>query len=95
MVKGKTKSGIKFVINENIKKDVRVLMLLRKMQNADLSAEEQSDALFKFLEIIFGSEKNLSSFMDSVAEKNEGACTPEMMMSEINEMFEVLGLKNS
>lgn len=94
MIKGKTKSGIKFQLNENIKDDARVLFYLTKLQTAT-EPMEQSKSLFGLLQLMFGSEENLTLFMNEVASKNKGICNAEVMIAEITEMFEALGLKNS
>lgn len=94
MVNGKTKSGIKFSINENIKDDARLLYYLTKAQTSN-EPTEQSNAVFSLLKLIFGSEESLVVFMDAVASTHEGICNTTIMMSEITEMFEAINLKKS
>lgn len=94
MVKGKTKSGIEFKINENVKNDARTLYLMTKMQDSsDPSA--QSKALFDLLKLVFGSEEGMVSFMDAVASKHKGVCGTDVMIEELTEMFDSINLKNS
>ena len=95
MVKGKTKSGIKFQLDERIKDDARVLLYFAKMQNKDASIEESSAAMVGILKLIFGSEEGVLQFMDAVASANDGVCDITIMMTELNEMFEALNAKNS
>lgn len=94
MVKGKTKSGIKYTINENIKNDARTLYLMTKMQdNSDPVA--QGKALFDLLKMVFGGEEGMVTFMDEVASKHDGVCGTDVLIEELTEMFETANLKNS
>jgi len=95
MVKGKTKSGIKFQLDERIKDDARFLFYIAKMQNKDVSIEESSAATMGVLKLIFGSDEGVLQFMDAVASANNGVCDITIMMTELNEMFEALNAKNS
>lgn len=95
MVKGKTKSGIKFQLDERIKDDARFLFYIAKMQNKDVSIEESSAATMGVLKLIFGSDEGVLQFMDAVASANDGVCDITIMMTELNEMFEALNAKNS
>ena len=95
MVKGKTKSGIKFQLDERIKDDARFLFYIAKMQNKDVSIEESSAATMGVLKLIFGSDEGVLQFMDAVAPANNGVCDITIMMTELNEMFEALNAKNS
>lgn len=95
MVKGKTKSGIKFQLDERIKDDARFLVYIAKMQNKDVSIEESSAATMGVLKLIFGSDEGVLQFMDAVASANNGVCDITIMMTELNEMFEALNAKNS
>ena len=94
MVKGKTKSGIKFQINEAIKDDARLLYMLVKLRNDDVSTEEKGQTVFDLLTLIFGSD-GIMPFMDAVAEKHNGICSTESMVSELNEILESINAKNS
>lgn len=106
MVKGKTKSGIKFQLNENIKNDARLLYIMTQLQKVKITDEmdeetrtelcqEQSKHIFNMLELIFGTGEGLMQFMDAVAAAHDGICDTNVMMLEITEMFEALNLKNS
>jgi hypothetical protein len=95
MVKGKTKSGIKFQLDERIKDDARFLFYIAKMQNKDVSIEDSSAATMGVLKLIFGSDEGVLQFMDAVASANNGVCDISIMMTELNEMFEALNAKNS
>ena len=94
MVKGKTKSGIKFQIDERIKDDVRFLYYLAKAQDEELDMGERSKAIMGALELIFGDDKGVITFMNAVAATNKGVCNMETMISELTEMFEEMKVKN-
>jgi hypothetical protein len=95
MVKGKTKSGIKFQIDERIKDDARILYYLTALQKADIEPMEASKGEFDLLGLIFGSQENVLAFMNAVAEANDGVCDTTTMLSELTSMFEVIGAKKS
>ena len=101
MVKGKTKSGIKYQIDERIKDDARVLFILTKLQEvakAEASAEtvqKGGELIFKLLALIFGSDDGITAFMDEVARHNKGVCDTKVMIAEIMDIFEGIKGKNS
>lgn len=95
MVKGKTKSGIKFQIDERIKDDVRFLYFMTKAQSDDADVNEKSKAIMGVLNLIFGKDEGVLSFMNAVASTNKGVCTVELMLSELTEMFDAINAKNS
>lgn len=95
LIKGKTKSGIEFTINPAIKDDSRLLYLLTKLQDETLQPMEQSKYMFSMLELIFGGGDGLANFMNAVAAAHDGVADTKNLMAEMNEMFEVLSLKNS
>ena len=94
IIKGTTKSGISFQLDENIKNDARIVRYLTKIQKPSVDPMEKSDAFFSLLEKVFGSEENVTVFMDEVARVNKGLCSMEAMMGELNDMFEALNAKN-
>ena len=95
MVKGKTKSGIKFQMDERIKDDARFLYYLAKAQDQDAGIEEQSKAVTGILKLIFGTDEGVIQFMDAVAAVNNGICDVKNMLAELTEMFDALNAKNS
>lgn len=95
MVKGKTKSGIKFSLDEHIKDDARLLFLIVQIQSDKVSVERKGALVFDLLNIIFGNEDKVMEFMDEVASKHDGFCSNEILMAELNDIFEALGAKNS
>lgn len=95
MVKGKTKSGIKFQLDERIKSDARFLYYLSKAQDENADTTEQARAVTGILKLIFGTDEGVIRFMDAVASVNDGVCDVKVMLSELTEMFEALNVKNS
>lgn len=96
MVKGKTKSGIKFTINEKVSEDIRVALLIAEAQKASKEGKtvmEQMSPIMKLLELIFG--ENVMDFMDAVASAHNGICDATSMIAELNEILEKADSKNS
>jgi hypothetical protein len=94
MVKGKTKSGIKFQLDERIKDDARFLYYMAKSQDENADMTERSKAVMGILKLIFGNDEGVISFMNTVASTNGGVCSTDVMLSELSEMFEALNAKN-
>lgn len=94
MVKGKTKSGIQFQIDERIKDDARFLYYLAKSQDDEAEMGEKTKAVMGILKLVFGSDEGVIGFMNAVASKNEGVCGVETMLSELTEMFDAINAKN-
>lgn len=92
-MKGKTKSGIVFELDERIKDDTRLTMLLVRMQKVK-EPMEASAAMYDLLNLIFGSEENTFAFMNEVAEKHDGVCSTDVMLAELTEMLEAIKAKN-
>ena len=95
MVKGKTKSGIKFQMDERIKDDARFLYYLAKAQDDESDMSEKSKAIMGILRLVFGSDENVIRFMNTVAASNGGVCNVEVMLAELTEMFDAINAKNS
>ena len=99
LIKGTTKSGIKFQLDSKIKDDARLLFLMSILQKSDLEDKESmlkaADAMSNLLTLIFGTDENVLSFMNEVALKNKGVCDTKHMIAELNDMFEAINGKNS
>ena len=95
MISGKTKSGIKFSLNEQIKDDARVLYMLVQIQSDKVEVERKGVLVFDLLNLIFGTDQAVMAFMDEVAAKHDGICSTDVLISELNDIFEALGAKNS
>ncbi len=98
IIEGRTRSGIVFCIDKRIKEDARALMYMRKLRRfkeGESEAAEAVDALYDFLELLFGSGDGLRIFCNEVAEKHDGFATASALMTELNEILEACNLKNS
>lgn len=95
MIEGRTKSGIEFKLNEKVKDDTRFLYYLQKIKNTDLDNDERSRSVYDLLGVIFGNEGGMVNFMNAVANVHDGVCDTDALMTELNEMFSAVGLKNS
>lgn len=93
MVKGKTKSGIKYEIDERIKDDTRLYQYLVEMQSNDV--QKQSVALFDMLGLMFGGRDGIVAFQNAVATTHDGVCTVQELMDELNQIMEAINLKKS
>lgn len=94
MVNGKTKSGIKFQIDERVKDDARFLYYLTKAQDKTADLSEQGKAVVDILTLIFGNEEGVIGFMNAVASVHDGICTTETMMDELTEILSAINAKN-
>lgn len=94
VVKGKTKSGIKYQLDSRIKDDARFLYYLTKAQNDEADVSEISKAVMSLLQLIFGSDEGVIGFMNAVAATNDGICDVKTMLAELTEMFDALNAKN-
>lgn len=92
MVKGKTKSGINFKINEKVKDDPRLLLVMQDLQSDDQALQVKS--LKRLLCLLFGGEDGMYSFMDAVASVHDGICEPTALVEELTEIVESLNGKN-
>ena len=93
MVKGKTKSGIAFELDERIKDDARLTHLLVKMQKSK-EALEIGESMNRLLALIFGSDDGTYAFMSEVADKHNGICSASVMLEELTEMLAAIKAKN-
>lgn len=94
IVKGTTKSGIKYQLDSRIVKDARLVLYLTAAQDTE-DPMKASKALMDLLSFIFGSQEGVMAFMNEVANKHKGTCLPKDLITEINDMFEGLNVKNS
>ena len=93
VVKGETKSGIKFQLDSKIKEDARLLFLLTRAQNTD-DPMVSIKAMMDVLTLIFGAEENVLDFMNEVARTHKGVCSTKFLISELLEMLDALKAKN-
>lgn len=95
MIKGQTKSGIEFTLDERIKDDTRFLYFMRKIKDESIDAETRGGYIVDMLTLIFGTDAAVINFMDAVATVHGGVCEAEQMLAELHEMFDALNVKNS
>ena len=92
-MKGTTKSGIKYELDERIKDDARLIHLLVRVQKSD-ELIKTAEAMNDLLVLFFGSDDNVYAFMNEVADKHDGVCSTENMLLELTEMLDALKAKN-
>ena len=91
-MKGKTKSGFKFDINEVMVDDWETLKAIADMDSGYASRVIQGTV--KFVNIILGDDEKL--LIDHIRKKNGGACSQEAMFREVMEIINsVKAIKNS
>lgn len=88
MIKGKTNSGIQFAVDERILKDMRFARLF-----AELREKKTTQAAFKLIDFIFGGSEASETFMNAVAEKNDGICDEVTLTKELNEILSAMNAK--
>lgn len=92
MVEGKTKSGYKFKIDEDILQDWNIVKAI-----ADLDSGDESRALrgtVGFVNGVLGDKE--TEFVEHIRKKHKGKCTTEMIYTEISDMISAVNqLKNS
>lgn len=94
MVKGKTKSGIAFEIDERIKDDARLTYLLVKLQTNATDPLEAGKAMNQVMNLLFGSDEAVFNFMEAIASKNDGICSQEVLVAELTDLFNEIKAKN-
>lgn len=90
-MQGTTRSGYKFDIDDRILKDWRFVAALTKCQKKS----DQFDGLEGIMEmtkLLFG--KKYDEFINFIASKNDGYCPAEVIMSEVQDIFESAVPKN-
>lgn len=95
LIRGMTRSGIEFKIDQRIKDDARAMRYMTMMQNKSLDIFKQSEALFSLLELMFGAQEGLTVFMNEVAAHHNGVADVHSLIEELTDMFESIKLKNS
>lgn len=83
MVKGKTKTGFKYEINEALKNDAEFLELFAKMSEGD------SVYLFKMIERLLGSEQKAKLYEHCRAE--DGTVPLDVLTAELLDIIAQLG----
>lgn len=96
IIKGTTKSGIKFSIDNRILKDAKVVRKMAKLSNPDVKEDpvQAVNGYFDLLEMVFGGPEGFTVFMDEVAAHNDGICNTETLIAEANEVIGAVSPKN-
>ena len=87
-VKGKTASGFKFAIDEDVFKDWRFLQAIRKANNG--TAEEQLDAGFELVSHLFNDQKEEERFYSFLAKQNGGRVPADVVGTEVGEIMKIV-----
>lgn len=90
MVEGKTKSGFKFKINENILNDWDFVTLSDKLRRGNGSMEEAN----MLYEMVLGSD-GMKKLKEHIREKNDGIVDAFAMRDEFTEIISSTKVKNS
>lgn len=91
-VKGTTSSGFDFSIDADVFKDWRLLKAMRKANSKD--GEEQFDASFEVVSLIFNDPEEEERFYSFLADKNGGRVPAEVVGAEIGEIMKQVREKN-
>lgn len=91
-VEGTTKSGFEFAIDEDIFKDWRFLRAIRRSGSDD--AEEQLDATFELIALLFNDSKEEERFYSFLAEKNGGRVPVDVVGREAGEIMKAVQEKS-
>lgn len=84
MIKGKTKSGFKFCIDERAIKDFRITMYINHI-NDGTDAEKMSN-IEKLITLILGVD-GLNALIEHVAKSNDGFVPIDAITEEISDIF--------
>ena len=94
IIEGKTKSGISFTLDTRVKDDARFLHYLVKMQDKS-DRLKQAKYMYALLDMMFGGDDGVMVFENEIAKRHNGICTEKELLAELQDIFEVLKLKNS
>lgn len=84
-MQGKTKSGFKYEIDDRILSDWRFTMALTKCQKND--SIKQLEGAQEMVRLMLGDD-GLEKFMEHIMEQNDGFVPANVVMAEIQEIFE-------
>lgn len=97
MLEGKTKSGVKYKIDdEGLRKiEWKLTKLMMRIYAEDES--EQIKAILDLMELVLGGKKGVEAFEDAIAKAHNGELTNEIVIAEYRELLESVSktLKNS
>lgn len=90
-MKGTTKSGFEFKIDNRILKDWRFVSALTKCQQSKTEFGKL-EGIQEMVVLIFGDK--YEEYLKYVASKNDGFCDSDAIMADIKEIFESVNSKN-
>lgn len=90
-MKGSTKAGFKFEVSENIGKDFRIVMAMRKVSSDDLM--EKVAGTYDFAEAILG-KSGIDKIVQFAIEQN-GYADSEFIMDQCNEIVAIVNEKSA
>ena len=94
LVNGTTKSGISFTLDTRVREDSRFLHYLVKMRDKS-DRLKQAEYMYKLLDMMFGGDEGVMVFEDEIARRHNGVCTEKELITELQDIFEALKIKNS
>lgn len=84
-MQGETKSGFKYDIDDRILNDWRYTMALTKCQHP--SDIKKLEGATEMVQLMFGDD-GLAKFMDHIKERNDGFVPIEVVIEEVQSIFE-------
>lgn len=84
-MQGETKSGFKYDIDDRILNDWRYTMALTKCQHP--SDIKKLEGATEMVQLMFGDD-GLEKFMDHIKERNDGFVPIEVVIEEVQSIFE-------
>lgn len=91
MIKGTTQNGFDFEVNENIGKDFRIVMAMRKVSSNDVV--EKVAGTYDFAEAILG-KTGIDKIVQFAIDK-KGFADSEFIMNECNEIVAIVNEKSA
>lgn len=100
MIEGKTRSGIGFTLNEQIREDWRFQKLISRLASYKGKTDEASIiAVNRTIEsierLVFGTDEGVEAFESAVADVHGGVCTTDTFSDELGDILSALETKNS
>lgn len=91
MITGKTEAGFEFEVNENIGKDFRIVIALRKLNSDNMIMKVEGT--YDFVEAILG--KDGIDKMVAFAVEKKGFADTDFITSQAHEIVEIANEKNA
>ena len=91
MITGKTKDGFAFEVSENIGKDFRIVMALRKLSTDDVVAKVEGT--YDFADAVLG-KSGIDKLVDFTTKK-QGFADSEYIINTCHEIVAIVNEKNA